>query len=204
MASINISFGGEDVSTLNFLKKFENLEIYEKLISSKLIKNSNTKAAVHEFIKIHYHKQGCGLFGRGDPNVINAFKNLLLNFQVNLNEGEIHVLIETAVQRARNWAHLYQMHEYYIPKLEIFEPTRSCEFCKTIDGAILKVDATYKRMMSFIEMNPEEFENELESYLPTIENVPLFIKQSLLPPYHSRCTGTINAVTMPHQASGKG
>ncbi|MDA8089883.1 MAG: hypothetical protein M0Z61_06645 [Nitrospiraceae bacterium] len=188
---INIRFGGEDTRTLDFLKKFESSKIYEKLISSKIIGNSKTKAIVHEFIKFHYHKQGCGLFGRGDPAVISDLKNLLLSLQIKLNEEQTHELIETAVQRARNWGHLDQLHEFYVPELKIFEPTRNCEFCGTIAGAILKVETAHKKMISFIEMRPADFESELEAHLPVVANVPLFIEHGLLPPYHARCTGNI-------------
>jgi hypothetical protein len=188
---VGVGFGGADNRTLDFLAKYESLRIHQKLISSRYIKDSKVKAIVHEFIKTHYHEGACGLFGRGDPAVIDKLKELLLEMKIDLKEEQIHEVIETAVQRARNWAHLSQLYEGCIPEIEVFEPVRSCEFCKAIHGKIIRVKTAYNKMMSLIKMSAEEFEMELEGNIPIVENIGIFIDQGLLPPYHFRCKGTI-------------
>lgn len=188
---VGIGFGGPDRRTLDFLLKYESLKIYEKLITSRHIKDSEVKALVHEFIKTHYHEGGCGLFGRGDPAVIDKFKELLVEMKIDLKEEQIHEVIETAVQRSRNWAHLSQLYEACIPAIEVFEPAGCCEFCKAIHGKVVSVETAYNKMMSLIEMRPEAFEREIAVNVPIVENVVIFIDRGLLPPYHFRCKGTI-------------
>jgi hypothetical protein len=188
---VGIELGGPDKRTLDFLVKYESLKIYEKLIGSRYIKDSGVKAAVYEFIKTHYHEGGCGLFGRGDPVVIDRLKKLLLDLKIDLKEEQIHEVIETAVQRSRNWAHLSQLYEACIPEIEVFEPAGCCDFCKAIHGKVITVKTAYNKMLSLIEMSPDAFEREIAVNVPIVENIGIFIDQGLLPPYHFRCKGAI-------------
>jgi len=188
---VGIAFGGADNRTLDFLIRHKNSKIHEKMIISKHIRDSKTKAAVHDFIITHYHEGGCGLFGRGNPVVIDGIKKLLIEMKIDLKEEEIHEVIEVAVQRARNWAHLSQLYEARIPEVEVIEPAASCDFCKTIHGKVISVKKAYKQIMRFIEMIPSEFEIEIERNIPIVENIGVLIDGGFLPPYHARCKGRI-------------
>lgn len=188
---VGIAFGGADNRTLDFLMRHKKSKLHEKMISSKYIPDSKTKAAVQEFIITHYHKGGCGLFGRGSPAVIDNLKKLLIEMKIDLKEEKIHEVIEIAVQRARNWAHLSQLYEARIPEAEVIEPTASCDFCKTMNGKVISVKKAYEQMMRLIEMTPSEFEIEIERNIPIVENIGALIDGGFLPPYHARCKGMI-------------
>ncbi|MDA8101005.1 MAG: hypothetical protein M0042_15410 [Nitrospiraceae bacterium] len=189
--NVGISFGGSDTRSLQFLKSHDRFNIHEKLISSRYVRNPNYKSAVLEFIKANYFEKGCGLFGRGDPSVLAKLRDLLLNLQISLSEIDINSLVETAVQRTRNWAHLSQLREACCDNIVVREPVVLCPFCKAINGAVIVTDVAYSRFQTVLEMTSEQYEAEMDNQTPDVEAVAILVKQGFIPPYHHGCRGMI-------------
>lgn len=184
---VNAAISGPDVRAINFLEKLDNFYL------SKYIRNPDSVLAVRNFLSEHYLKNASGLFGRTSEESIQRFRDLFSQKLTDLTDGQIQRIIDTSVQRTRNWSHLQQMHETGLAEIEIYEPTQDCDFCKTIHGKIIRVDTAHNRMTEISGMSPEEYEAsfKVQGNQPTLDNIEGFVARGELPPYHPHCHGRI-------------
>jgi phage gp29-like protein len=184
---VEVAFGGADVRAVEFLSRLDHFYL------SKWITNADAERSVVDFLGERYLQGGEGLFGRGDPRTVQELKDLLSQKLVDLSEGKVDRIVDTAVQRNRNWAHVSQMSDAGIPEIKVYEPTRDCPFCEAMDGRVIHVPTAYGRMRSLAEMSPEDYEAELKANPPVAlpDNVEAFLGRGELPPYHPYCHGRI-------------
>ncbi len=184
---IEIAFGGADVRAVDFLAKLDHF------YASKFIRNPETIESIKSFIQTQYLESGSGLFGRGSAEDIQKFKVLLDQKVGELSDYQVRRIVDTGVQRTRNWAHVAQMHDAGIAEIEIYEPTMDCSFCQSMNGKIIRVDIAYMKMTEQTAMSPEQYEAEFErdDNKPTLDNIESFVNRGLLPPYHPHCHGRI-------------
>jgi hypothetical protein len=184
---IEIAFGGADVRAVDFLSRLDHFYV------SKFIRNPETIESLKSFIQTQYLESGSGLFGRGSAEDIQKFKVLLDQKVGDLSDYQIRRIVDTGVQRTRNWAHVSQMHDAGIAEIEIYEPTMDCAFCKSMNGKIIKVDVASGKMTEQASMSSEEYEAEFkrDENKPTLDNIESFVSRGLLPPYHPHCHGRI-------------
>ncbi|MBI5410163.1 MAG: DUF935 family protein [Nitrospirae bacterium] len=183
---LDVAFGGADIQTINFLSEIDSFYL------SKFIKNSGPAAKFNEFLRDYYHEGGAGIFGRGDEYILEL-KNRMSQIMVDLTEGQVSTIVDTAVQRARNWGHISQMNDGGIAEIEIYEPTEECEFCQSMNGAVISVPQAYQMMQTQANMKPDEYEAFLKNKQnqPSLDNIASFVARGKLPPYHPHCHGTI-------------
>lgn len=182
---IRAAFGGPDIRSINFLADLDRFYI------SKWIQNPDAVATVRDFLSERYLTQGAGLFGRGVPEDIQAFRNLFSQKLADLEDWQIRRIVDTSAQRVRNWGSLAQMHEAGIAEIEIYEPTKDCGFCAKMNGRTISVSTAYNTMVLQSDMSPQQYEQELGRYLPVEENTDAFVAKGLLPPYHPHCHGRV-------------
>ena len=180
-----VGFGRADVRAINFLANVDRLYL------SRFLSNPDAQAATMEFLKTRFLEGGEGLFGAGDPKVWKEFSNALSQHMTDLEGYQVRRIIETGVQRTRNWAHISQLSEAGIAEIEIVEPTMECPFCASMDGKIIQVDIAFNRMSKQAAMTPEEYEEDLKNNPPSLDSIEDFVDQGLLPPYHPHCRGRI-------------
>jgi len=178
-------FGGPDLRAMNFLAKVDDLYL------SKFIQNPDAVAAVNRFLSEQYLNNGSGLFGRTAEGSIEAFKTLFEQKIGELEDYQVRRIVDTAVQRTRNWAHVAQMNEAAIGELQIVEPTKDCDFCKRMDGMSIPVITAYGRMQSLAAMSAEDYEATFKELLPTTDNAQEHLRMGNLPPYHPHCHGRV-------------
>ncbi len=186
---VKIGFGGADVRSVDFLGRLDHFYL------AKFVKNQDTEAELLQFLKQHYLEGGEGLFGRGNPAVIAEFRNLLQQKGTTISQDAADRIIDTAVQRIRNWGHVHQLHEMGVETGVIHEPTHECEFCMAIDGHEFSVPVAYARMQAQAAMSGEQYSEWLKNRgQATLDNVQEFMDAGDLPPFHPFCHGYITVL----------
>jgi phage gp29-like protein len=183
--SAAISFGGPDFRAINFMSKMDNFYI------SKWVQNPDASAAAQSFLKERYMENGAGLFGRQNPENLQAFRDLFGQKLAELEDYQVGRIINTSVTRVQNNAALAQMYEGGVAEIEIYEPTQECEFCQAMNGKIISVDLAYKNMSRQMDLSPEQYIAEISANRPTIGNIEAFADKAMLPPYHPNCKGIV-------------
>jgi hypothetical protein len=180
-----VGFGGPDVRSMEFLSKLDNFYV------SKWIQNPDAVAAVKDFLNERYLQDGAGLFGRQNPENIQAFRDLFDQKLADLEDWQVGRIIDTSVTRVQNWAAVEQFHSAGITELEVYEPTEECEFCRDMNGRVISVETAYNTMMYQTGLTPEQYTAALASMPPTIENADTLVAKGALPPYHPHCRGIV-------------
>jgi phage gp29-like protein len=182
-----IGFGGPDTRAMNFLANIDNFYI------SKWIQNPDAVGAVKNFLNERYLQNGAGLFGRQDPENIQAFRDLFEQKLTDLEDWQVGRIIDTSVMRIQNWAAVAQYQEAGITELEVYEPTEECEFCAEMNGRVISVATAYGNMIRQTGLTPEEYAAEISAQenTPTIDNADTIAAKGLLPPYHPHCRGIV-------------
>jgi phage gp29-like protein len=180
-----VGFGGPDVRATNFLSKLDNFYV------SKWIQNPDAVSAVKEFLSERYLQDGAGLFGRQNPENIQAFRDLFEQKLADLEDWQVGRIIDTSVTRIQNWAAVDQYHEAGITEIEVYEPTQECEFCRDMNGRVISVETAYKTMQYQSGLTPEQYSAAMASIAPTMENADSLVAKGALPPYHPHCRGIV-------------
>ncbi len=189
---VNLSFGGPDVRAVNFLGTLDHY------YTSGYLKNPDAQSIMRGFIRDRYLEKGGGLFGRGNPADIAEFKNLLGQKVADLEDWQIRRIVETSVQRTRNWASLSQMHEGGVTQMEVYEPTQDCAFCASMNGQVISVTTAYAVMERQADMTPDEYEAdlrastaELNRMAQAVDKIEYTANAGRIPPYHPHCRGRV-------------
>lgn len=182
---VELAFGGPDLRTMKFLAKLDHFYI------SSYLRNKDAQAAAQGFLRERYLEQGAGLFGRGRAEDIRAFRDLFGQKLSDLEEWQVRRIVDTSVQRTRNWSTVAQFNEAGVQELEIYEPTKDCEFCARMNGRVISVPVAYGKMMQQAEMSTAEYEADLRATVPANDNVEAFVEGGVLPPYHPYCHGMV-------------
>jgi len=189
---VTLGFGGADVRAINFLGGLDHFYI------SSYFKNPDAQSVMRNFIREHYLEKGGGLFGRGNPAAIAEFRNLMGQKAAELEDWQIRRIVDTSVQRTRNWASIAQMHEAGITELEVYEPTQDCAFCQSMNGKIIGVETAFAVTDRQARMNPEEYEADLRAANQEMTRMAQAGSQAdyaadagMVPPYHPHCRGMV-------------
>lgn len=180
------AFGGPDVRAVDFLSKLDNHYV------SKFIQNPEARDKINRALQDMYHDQGAGLFGR-DPEALAEFRNLLSQELSDLEDWEVRRIVDTSVQRARSWAHIEQLQGVGVVEIVVQEGPGECDFCRTMNGKVIRVEVAHEEKVRQAGMTPEEYEAHLKDAAnkPTLDNAESFVARGILPPYHPNCRGRI-------------
>ncbi|MDI6616121.1 MAG: DUF935 family protein, partial [Syntrophaceae bacterium] len=182
---VELAFGGPDLRAMKFLAKLDHFYI------SSYLRNKDAQAAAQGFLSERYLEQGAGLFGRGSAEDIQAFRDLFGQKLSDLEEWQVRRIVDTSVQRTRNWSTVAQFQDAGIQEIEIYEPTADCDFCKAINGKVISVPVAYERMMEQAEMTATEYEADMRSADISIDKITDIVGRGNLPPWHPHCHGMV-------------
>ena len=187
IADIEVAFGGADVRTVDFLSKLDSWYL------SKYIQNDDAVSVVTDFLKEQYIEGGANIFGGLYDEAMQNFMDLLEQKLIDVDDWQAQRIADTAVQRARNWAHVSQMNDAGITEIVVYEPTRDCAFCQAIDGTVIGVEKAYSTMQDLSQMSPEDYQAYLSNpdNQPRLDNMQSMVDSGMLPPYHPHCRGRI-------------
>jgi phage gp29-like protein len=180
-----VSFGGADARSVAFLADVD------RMFFSKFVKNPEAEAAITDFLNERYLKGGEGLFGRGNPETIAELKDLLSQKMTDVSGSQVNRIVDTSVQRIRNWAHISRLSDAAVPEVEVYEPTQDCPFCVAVHGKVVRVEAAAAKMSEYRDMDPADYAEHLKQNPALSENVLDFVARGELPPYHPHCHGRV-------------
>jgi SPP1 gp7 family putative phage head morphogenesis protein len=129
---------------------------------------------------------------------INEFKDTL-----GLESWKIRRVIETTVNKARNYANIKYIDQAGLQLFEVVEvmDNRTCPYCSHMDGKEFRIDRAVEQIDKLTSSSPSEIGN----VTPFATSVPLGVFQTLsaddlqgmgfaAPSYHPHCRGSIVSV----------
>ncbi len=185
---IEVAFGGADVGTVDFLASLDRFYL------SKFIENPIVEKEMTEFLKKEWIEGGEGIYGRASAWAISEFQNRLASYFIKRSRGQVRMIVDTGVQRIRNWADVHQLHDAGLQKLVIIEPNpKRCEYCAAWNGREVSVPAAHAEMRKQAALSPKAYNDYLrhKDNAATLENVEAHISQGKIPPAHPYCYGYV-------------
>lgn len=190
--SVTLSLGGTDIRAVNFLGRLDHF------YTSSYLTNPDAENVMRGFLSERYLEKGAGLFGRGAVTDIAEMRNLLGRKVADLEAWQIRRIVDTSVQRSRNWASLNMLNEGAVTELEVYEPVQECAFCKAMNGKVISVSVAYANMERQMNMAPEEYEAdlrrtnlEMNRMAQAVDRAEYVASAGMVPPYHPHCRGMI-------------
>lgn len=158
---------------------------------SKFIRNSNAKSAIHSFLKEQFIEKGEGLFERTTDRVLIEFQGLLKDRLIDIEAYSAKRIINTSVQRMRNWANIGQLNEAEFEYARIFNPSPEAEICIYMNGKLIPIGKAYKAVQELSSLDPTEFEAGLKPITQDLIESKGIDKATAdgegFPPFHPNC-----------------
>lgn len=196
------SFSGDipdAVLSLDDYRAITYMEQSDAMYLGKFITDKDTKKAVYEYLKQEYI-EGTLPIGNS-PKAIEEFKSRFASM-LNLEAWKIRRVIDTSVNKIRNYAHVFYLEQGAITEYEIIEvnDNLTCDWCAEMDGKSFTVQNTKDKIMREVSAgagNVSAISPFLTSTkLSEIKGKSAEELQNMgfnSPPYHPHCRGTIAA-----------
>ncbi len=187
-AEFDFTMDARDRRTLRFMERLDRFYL------SKFVTNEQEEAGMRKFLIENFVEKNAGLFGRGDRAVLDEFRRLAGEKLINYTDTNVRRIVDTAVSRMRNWAHIKQLDEAKIKEAEYFNKSPEapiCKFLTTPPNNVIKIGDASAAVDKLSQLKPEAFEDKLKR--TTLEfvqynGVDEAVKQGLaLPPLHPHC-----------------
>lgn len=133
------SFTVEDVRAVSY---FENMD---EFYLGRFITDADTRKAITKFIKDEYLK-GNTPIGQNDE-VVSMFRGML-NDTLDLEDWKIRRIIDTTVNRMRNYGAISMMHQARVTNFRIvgIADTKQCKYCANMNGRVFSLAPAYNQM----------------------------------------------------------
>lgn len=197
------AFANEDlpeaVLDLDDYRAITYMEQSDTMYLGKFITDKDTKKAVYKYIEEEY-LNGYLPIGNNDK-ALNKFSD---NFakELNLEAWKIRRIIDTTVNKIRNYAHVNYLSQASIETFEIIEwnDNLTCDYCAAMDGKKFSVTTAKEKVKKVTNSSP----SDVSTISPFITSKDLQDIQAMnesdlqaagfdTPPFHPHCRGTISA-----------
>ncbi len=207
-APIRRRLGGPDKASIKFIGRLDHFYF------SKFADNSREQ--MRRFFVKAYFENGAALFGRETSEGLDAFRRAAGERFKNLTDRQILTVVQTAVQRTRNWAHIFTMREAKLDlaKLVAVLDARTTPLCEFLDGKIVKVGGAADAIERLIKLEPAEFAKQLygsdlgkELAKDPVKTIGKYIEEDgktlddeitkagrAVPPFHPNCRTRMEAI----------
>lgn len=103
------------------------------------------------------------MFGRESSDELADFRAAAGERLKNLTDRQTLVIVQTAVQRVRNWAHIGTLAEAEIElaRLVATLDERTTALCQELDGKLVRVGVAWEAIQRLNQLEPGEFAKEL-------------------------------------------
>jgi hypothetical protein len=205
---VRIQLGGPDRRSMRFIEDLDHF-YFSKFAN-------NTSEPLRKFFTERYFADGAALFGRETSEELADFRRVAGDRFKNLTDRQTKTIVQTAVQRVRNWAHIGSLSQAEIDVARIVATldARTTELCRELDGKLIRVAPAQKAIERLNKLEPGEFALELyESEIgkaisrDPVNTIKQFIEpdgktisDSLVemgrgfPPYHPNCRTRLEGV----------
>lgn len=152
---IRLRLGGADRRSIKFLNDLDHF-YFSKFAN-------NTSKPLRKFFVDQYFANGAALFGRESSEELEDFRKAAGTKLKNLTDRQTKTIIQTAVQRTRNWGHLGSLSQARIEKARIVATldSRTTEICRELNGKIIRVGVAQEAVERLNQLEPGEFALEL-------------------------------------------
>lgn len=152
---IRLRLGGPDTKSIKFVGELDHF-YFSKFAN-------NTSEPMRKFFVERYFKDGAALFGRESSEELADFRAAAGDKLKNLTDRQTKAIVQTSVQRVRNWAHVGSLSqaefEYAIYRATLDE--RTTDVCRAINGKRFKVGIAQAAVERLNALEPGEFAKEL-------------------------------------------
>lgn len=198
-----ISFDGEIPDAIFSLDDFRAIQFMEDsdgLYLGKFITDDDTRKKVLQYISDNYLSGDLPI--GNDVAALNQFKDEFGDV-LELEAWKIRRIIDTTIQKVRNFSAINYYQQAEVDKYEIVEviDDLTCEYCVHMDGKTFKVRAAKAHMNNQINANPEDLSTV--SPFATAIKIKDFKQMNssqlqgsghLMPAFHPHCRGRTLAV----------
>ncbi|QQS33503.1 MAG: hypothetical protein IPM50_02660 [Acidobacteriota bacterium] len=148
---LRLRLGGADRVSIDFIGRLDHF-YFSKFAD-------NTREPMRKYFVDAYFKDGAALFGRGTVEEMDAFRRAAGDRFRNLTDRQTLTVIQTAVQRTRNWAHIGSLAQAEIELARIVATldARTTPLCEFLDGKIVKVGVAQSAIERLNRLEPAEF-----------------------------------------------
>ena len=152
---IRLRLGGPDKVSIEFIGRLDHF-YFSKFAD-------NTREPMRKFFVEQYFENGAALFGRESSEEMAAFRDAAGDRFKNLTNRQTLTVVQTAVQRTRNWAHIGTMAQAKIELAKIVATldSRTTPLCEFLDGKLVKVGVAQSTIERLNQLSPAEFELQL-------------------------------------------
>lgn len=118
---------------------------------------------MRKFFVKQYFENGAALFGRESTDELAAFRKAAGERFKNLTDRQTLTVVQTAVARTRNWAHIGTLSQAKIElaKLVATLDARTTPLCNFLDGKIVRVGVAQSAIERLGQLEPAEFALQL-------------------------------------------
>ncbi len=152
---LRLRLGGPDKVSIEFIGRLDHF-YFSKFAD-------NTREPMRKFFVKQYFENGAALFGRETTEEMAAFREASGEKFKNLTNRQTITVVQTAVQRTRNWAHIGTMAQAQIElaRLVATLDARTTPLCEFLDGKIIRVGVAQSTIERLNQLPPAEFEQAL-------------------------------------------
>ncbi len=196
-APIQFVFDTIDTQSMHFIEKVDQFYL------SKFIENSDARGPIVKFLQKQYLEDGDALFGRTKGDSIERFRSLFSNRLEDISDKAVQRILDTSVQRMRNWGHIGQLDEAGIEYARPVNPSPEAPICVyvTSQNLLIPVGTARQAVNRLANLSADEYRSFLESTGPvTPEKIQSFGIDTAtaegigFPPYHPHCHTVLEAV----------
>lgn len=118
---------------------------------------------MRKFFVERYFKDGAALFGRETSEELADFRKAAGDRFKKLTDRQTLTVVQTAVQRTRNWAHIGSMAqaEIKLAKIVATLDARTTPLCEFLDGKLVKIGVAQSAIEGLNKLEPAEFALQL-------------------------------------------
>lgn len=152
---IRLRLGGPDRVSIKFIGKLDHF-YFSKFAD-------NTREPMRKFFVEQYFTNGAALFGRESTDELDDFRKAAGDRFKNLTHRQINTVVQTAVARTRNWAHIGTLDqaEIELAKIVATLDARTTPLCEFLDGKLLRVGVAQGTIERLNTLAPAEFALQL-------------------------------------------
>lgn len=205
---VKLRLGGPDRVSIKFIGELDHFYF------SKF--GGNVSEPLRKFFVKHYFEDGAALFGRESSYELAAFRAAAGEKFDNLTDRGTKTIVQTAVQRVRNWAHIGTLDQgkFKLARIAATLDARTSDLCEELDGKLIRVGVAQEAIERLNQLEPGDFALELyESEIGKaiskhpVETIKFYLEadgktiSDLLvrmgrgfPPFHPNCRTTLEGV----------
>lgn len=205
---IKLRLGGADTKSIRFFGELDHFYF------SKF--GGNTSEPLKSFFRDAYFENGAALFGRETTEEIDDFRKAAGEKFTNLNDRAVQTIVQSSVQRVRNWAHIGSLAQARIKLARIVATldSRTTPLCRELDGKQIRVPVAQSAVERLGKLAPGDFAAEMyESELgkaisrKPVETVSAFLEDDGVtigdelvatgrgfPPFHPNCRTRLEGI----------